>query len=451
MSAYHTAVIGAGSGGITVAVGLSKLGKSVALIEKKQVGGDCTNVGCIPSKTLIHASNDPHLTPRQVLARVRDRRDHLRDEETQWLSELNGVRLKFGEARFLDSHTLELDGAERISARNFVIATGSRPRELPLGRVLTNETLFDLEEPPRHLAIVGGGVIGCELAFAFRRLGSRVTLLDFLDRLMSVSEPEVSELLSRRFKAIGVELRLGVGAESFQGGSLKLSDGSSVDEVDEVLLAAGRVPNLDLDLERAGVEFNKHGIPTNHFGRTNVSHIYAIGDVNLNSAFTHSANHQGRRLVQKLCFPLLPLGAEPHYPAATFSDPEVAQVGPPLARLQQKYHPKLIRSCKVDLKDTDRGYTSDIQEGFVLIHALKLTGKVLSATIVAPCAGEMIPVLTHAVNGGATMFSLAGLVFPYPTLAEAIKKAASNYVFETLPQLHKDSLAHLFYGWRTQK
>ena len=448
MSSFHTAVIGAGSGGITVAVGLSKLGKSVVLVEKNQVGGDCTNVGCIPSKTLIHASHDSNLTPAQVLAKVRERRDHLREEETEWLSELKGVTLKFGEARFVDAHTLELDGAERVTARNFVVCTGSRPRELPLGRVLTNESIFELEEPPEHLAIVGGGVIGCELAFAFRRLGSRVTLLDFLDRVMSLSEPEVSEVLQRRFQEIGVELRLGVGAESFEGGVLKLSDGTCVEEVDQVLVAAGRVPNLDLDLERAGVEFSKHGISTNHFGRTNVSHIYAIGDVNLNSAFTHSANHQGRRLVQKICFPFLPVGAEPHYPAATFSDPEVAQVGSPLEKLREKYHPRLIRTCRVDLKDTDRGYTSDLREGFVLIHALKLTGRVLSATIVAPAAGEMIPILTHAVNGGATMFSLAGLVFPYPTLSEAIKKAASNYVFETLPQLHKDSLAHLLYGWR---
>ncbi len=448
MSSFHTAVIGAGSGGITVAVGLSKLGKSVALIEKKQVGGDCTNVGCIPSKTLIHASHDPNLSPSEVLARVRQRRDHLREEETHWLSDLKGVTLKLAEARFLDAHTLELDGSERLTAKNIVICTGSRPRELPLGRFLTNESIFELEEPPGHLAIVGGGVIGCELAFAFRRLGSRVTLLDFLDRVLSLSEPEVSELLQKRLSSLGVALRLGVGAESFQDGTLKLSNGSAVEQVDEVLVAAGRVPNLDLDLEKAGVEFSKHGIPTNHFGRTNVSHIYAIGDVNFNSAFTHSANHQGRRLVQKLCFPFLPTGPEPHYPAATFSDPEVAQVGPPLEKLKEQIHPRLIRSCRVDLKDTDRGYTSGLEEGFVLIHAMKLTGKVLSATIVAPNAGEMIPILAHAVNGGATMFSLAGLVFPYPTLSEAIKKAASNYVFETLPQLHKDSLAYLLYRYR---
>lgn len=440
MNPYHTAVIGSGSAGLTVAVGLSKLGKSVAVIEKNQVGGDCTNVGCIPSKTLLHLAGKLEAT--QALARVRERRDHLRQEETDWLAQMKGVDLKFGEARFLDPRNLDVDG-ERVEARNFVIATGSHPRTFPLGSVLTNETIFELEKPPEHLAIVGGGVIGCEMAFAFSALGSRVTLVDMVDRVLSLSEPEASEVIQARLKERGVELRLGVGVESREGRNLLLADGSRVEEVDQVLLAAGRIPNLDLNLEAAGVEYDHRGIPTDELGRTNVRHIFAIGDVNLKSAFTHSANHQGRGLVQKLAFPFLPVRKQPHYPSATFTDPEVAQVGPALTQLREIYPARTLRTVRVDLKDTDRGYTSGLECGFVLLHARKITGRLLSATVVAPAAGEMIPILTHAVNGGISMYGLANLVFPYPTLAEAIKKAANNYVFETLPRLHREALDYL--------
>ena len=461
---FHTIIVGSGSGGLTVAVGLSKLGKKIALIEKDHIGGDCTNVGCVPSKTLIHASEhvggEIGLEPEEVLEWVRERRDDLRDEETEFVEELPNVTLIRGHARFVDSKRLEVtsrDGNIRVvSARNIVLATGSSPRRLrieglPNTRLLTNENLFELKKAPLHLAIVGGGVIGVEMAFAFRRLGGDVSVIDRGTRLLKVSEVEAGELLAERFveEDIGLYLESEVLRYDDDTEILHLKDGQRLHDVDRVLVAAGRVPNLDLDLDKAGVEFHERGIPTDGLGRTNQPHIYAIGDINGDSAFTHSANHQGRRLVRVLAFPFLPRpGKQPHYPSATFSDPEVAQVGPTLQELHKLYHPELVSTHLVPLSDTDRGYTMDVEHGFVKLNVMAVTGRLLSATIVAPAAGEMISLLTASVNHGISVYKLADLVFPYPVLSDAIKKAANDYVFSTLTGLHKELFRYLRYRLR---
>lgn len=447
MKKYHTVVVGAGSGGLTVAVGLSKLGKRVALVEKRHVGGDCTNYGCIPSKTLIHESR---VDPSNALSMVRLRRDHLRDEETEWVQKLKRVDYIQGEAEFVDPHRLRVEGSDatELWAKNIVLATGSRPRQieipgLPPERLLNNESIFELETPPEHLAIVGGGVIGVEMAFCFRRLGSRVSVIDRGERLLKQAEPEVSELLGKRLQEVGADYYLETLPESYDKAVLSLTDGTRLNGVDRVLVAAGREPNLDMGLENAGVKYHRNGVPTDAFGRTNVSHIFAIGDINERSRFTHSANHQGRRLVKKIVFPFLPQGDEPPYPSATFTDPEVAQVGPTLAELRRLYPGEAVRTEVVQLKDTDRGYTSGLESGFVMIHARVLTGRVLGATVVAPAAGEMLSLLTMAIYQGLSMYKLADLVFPYPVLSEAVKKAANNYVFSTLRALPGDAFYFL--------
>lgn len=466
MKVFHTAVIGAGAGGITMSVGLSKAKKDVVLIEKHHVGGDCTNVGCVPSKTLIHLSEvakREKLKPAEVLAKVRAHRDHLREEETEWLGNTPGITLKFAEAKFVAPDTLALwkDGelVEEVKAKNIIISTGARPLRIPVDGLpaedyLTNESLFDLENLPKHLAIIGGGIIGVEMAFAFRRLGSKVTLVDGLDRILGTLEPEASEAIHQSLTKHGVDVRLNAFSEGFDPKKRALlvkvgEETVAIPKVNKVLVAVGRRPNLDLDLDRVGITFNKVGIETDHLGYTGVGRIYAIGDVNLNSAFTHSANHQGRRLIKKLVVPFAPVGAEPHYPSAVFSSPEVAQVGPPLKELHQRCRHQVIKTVKVDLKDTDRGYTSFLDEGFVMLHVVKLTGRILSATIVAPNAGEMLPLLTFAVNNKVSIYKISDLVFPYPTLAEAIKKAADQYIFDTLPKVHKEVVSYLLNRWRS--
>ena len=465
---FHTIVIGAGSGGITVAVGLAGFDKRVAIIEKAHVGGDCTNVGCVPSKTLIHLAKhmqENGMSASEVLAKVREHRDELREEETEWLTESEEMVLIKGEAKFKDAHTLTVNleegGTRTLSAENIVIASGSRPVRIPVEglpdeRYLTNEDLFDLGDMPKHLAIVGAGVIGSEMAMAFRTLGSEVTLLDLAPRILGVLEPEVSELLYKRMTDIGITIHTGTKGDYYDEKKKSFildKDGERITlkGVDKVLIAIGRTPNLDLNMEAAGVEYSKKGIVTDRTHHTNVKHIYAIGDVDPNSAFTHSANAQGRRVVQKIALPFLPQSKEPVYPSATFTTPEIAQVGPALSKLKEQYHADLIKTYKVLLKDTDRGFTQFFTEddGFVLVHAMALTGRVLSATIVAPTASEMIAPLTLAVNGGPRMYGLASLVFPYPVLSEAIKKTASNYTFETLPNLQNELKTYLSKRWAT--
>lgn len=456
MKTYHTAIIGAGSGGLTVAVGLAKLGKKVALIERHRVGGDCTNVGCIPSKSLIHLAKSQDRTG--VLEAVRGKRDRLREEEEQWLGKMPHLDLLFGEARFRDPHTLSVDGT-LVKAHHVVLATGSKPRPLPIvglssDRVLSNESLFEIDALPAHLAIVGGGVITVEMAPAFAKLGTKVTIIGRNPRILPQAEVDASEILLKSLERLGVHCLLGATVKEVQQSDLLVSRNGKtyqLPDVDKVLVAVGRVPNLDLDLQNAGVVSTEAGIPTDALGRSNVSHIFAIGDVNLNSAFTHTANHQGRRLLMKLAFPLLPLGAEPHYPAAVFSDPVVAQVGPVLRELQQAYHPKLIKSVRFDLRDTDRGYTDEIGEGFVLLNALRGSGKLLSATVVAPQAEEMLPLLSYAVNQGVSVYRLANLVFPYPCLSEAIKKAADRFATETFASPWKEFASFLAYRWRSPR
>jgi dihydrolipoamide dehydrogenase len=385
---------------------------------------------------------------------VRERRDHLRDEETTWIKGVKNITLFEGEATFVNSTTLSLQlatGQQTIISKNIVIATGSSPilvdiPGLPAEKILTNESLFDVTQPPKHLVIVGGGIIGCEMAFAFRKLGSEVTIIQRAPRLLDRLEPEVSELIQKCCAEVGINVYLNATAQSFEAGVLRLEQqGKSVTipDVDKMLMALGRKPNLNFALDKAGVVFNDKGIPTNQSAKSNVPTIYAIGDVNLNSAFTHTANAQGRRVVQKIALPFVPQGKEAVYPSAVFTDPEIAQVGLPLAKLQEKYHPELIRTLRFELKKTDRGYTQGLGHGFVLVHAMRLTGRVLSATIVAPPASEMISLLTLAVNKRISLYQLANIVFPYPVLSEAIKKLADQFVFATLPKLPQELLSYL--------
>ncbi|MBV9788347.1 MAG: NAD(P)/FAD-dependent oxidoreductase, partial [Chloroflexi bacterium] len=340
-SSYATIVIGAGSGGLTVAIGLASFGKPVALVEGGAVGGDCTNVGCIPSKTLIHEASQRRADPATILATVQRRRDHLRDEETAHVQQIKNLTYIHGWARFVSATELEVshaDGSRRtISAPKIVIATGSRPREieipgLPPERVLTNESVFELPDAPRHLAIVGAGVIAMELAFAFRKLGSRVTILTKDRRVLRRETESSSEVLAASLRDHAIDVRYSANATAYDAESetLRLSDGSAIAGVDRVLLAIGRARNIDrLGLEQIGLKFDRDtGIQVDRNGRTNIPGIYAIGDVTPSSHWTHSAGAQGRRVVQQIAFPWLPSwSAEPLYPSATFSDPEVANVG----------------------------------------------------------------------------------------------------------------------------
>ena len=461
---YHTLVIGAGSGGLTVAIGLAALGKKVALVEANHVGGDCTNVGCIPSKTLIHLSKHCSYkeNPAKVMQEVIRKRDTLRNKETEEIQQIENLTFIRGSARFKNSHTVTVEHNETtqtLTAKHIVIATGARPRELnipglPTERTLTNQSLFDLQNVPNHLVIAGAGVIAVEMAFAFNKLGTQVTLFAKDSQPLTRAIPEASAAIQVELAQAGITTYYNTTAKVYDEASrtLTLTQGHQeieIPKVDQVLIAIGRTRNLEsLELGKAGVEADSHqGISINSYGQTNIKGIYAVGDVTPTSAFTHSANAQGRRVVQRIAFPLLPLSRkEPLFPQATFSDPEVATVGMTNKELASRFHPGVLKRIRVDFAtQTDRGYTDDVENGFIIVDAVRLTGRILHATIVGPRASEMISFFTLAISQKISLYKIFRLVYPYPTFSSGILKVSDIFVKETLSNLFGEFKTYLKY------
>ncbi len=423
-----TVVIGAGSGGLTVALGLARLGRKVTLIEGGPVGGDCTNTGCIPSKSLIHLARQGR-PAGEALAEVRRKRAELSSRETELLHGTPNLNLVRGWARFVEPYVLEVQG-NRIESREIVIATGSRPAwleipGLPPERTFTNENLFSMENAPEHLVIVGGGVIALEMAFAFRRLGSQVSLLVRSDRLLSRESARVSPAMAGALERSGIRVLFNTRPFLYADGLLKLRPEGELSGVDAVLLAVGRLPRLEgLDIDRAGLVPGPEGLAVDDWCRTDIKGIFAVGDVTAPSRFTHSANAQGRRVVQKLALGWLPLGPPAWViPSAVFSEPEVASVR--LARPASGY-----RTLCLELNELDRGYTDDLVEGFLELEVEPWTGRLQAATLVAPHASEMISLFTLVLAERVSLYRLQRLVYPYPTLSEATLRLADEFVRE---------------------
>lgn len=483
---FDAIVIGAGAGGLTVALGLARLGRLVALIEADAVGGDCTNVGCIPSKTLLHLARglearglrsgdaDWPAAAAAVLDRVRAKRDALRVRETRELAETANLTLVRGHARLAGERrvlvappsgpqafdpTLE----ERVLAANtIVLATGARAVQpdvpgLPTERAATNASLFDLHEPPGHLVVVGGGPIGVEMATAFARLGSRVTLVEAAARLLPGVPAAAGEAVGAALRQRGVAVHLAHRASAYtphhDTGVLHLTgaDGTvrDVADVDRVLFAVGRRPNVEgMGLAALGVRVRPGGIVTDRAHRTARRGVYAIGDVTERAKHTHAANAQGRRLVRHLTLPWLPLVPEGDYPAAVFAEPEVAHVGPSPEGLRRRYPAALTVTHRIDLASLDRGYVEDVAAGFVEVTAMRFSGRVLTATVVGPHAAELVQLLTWLQRRGGSLWQLSRHVVAYPALAEALKKVADAFVFATLPALPRELAAYLLHRWR---
>ncbi|NBC97211.1 MAG: FAD-dependent oxidoreductase [Deinococcus-Thermus bacterium] len=479
-----TVVVGSGAGGLTVAVGLARLGRRVALVEADQVGGDCTNVGCIPSKTLIEAArrvsglpaSDRAAAADQALAQARRLRDAVRAHDERLLTDTPGIELVRGRARLVSAvrGRVEVDvrgrdgDVRRLQAGRVVLATGSEPAlppvpgleqaGAPTSHALTNATLFDLTSPPERLLVLGAGAIGCEMAFAFARLGSRVTLVEAEGRVLPAAEPDASDVVRARLEAAGVQVLAGARMTGFDPptGRATLASGGSEREpptsIDarRVLVAVGRRPaTTDLGLEDAGVALGPRGhVRVDRGYRTSAPGVYAIGDL-IGGAFTHVANAQGRRLVRRLAL-TLPLTPEGDHPSVAFTEPEVGQIGATLEELRQRWPAQLLSVHRVELADTDRGGTMGVQDGFVQLVALRGTGRLLAATVVAPHASEMLPLLTDAQRRGTSLWRLSRLEVAYPALTEAVQRAADDFVFSSLPRLHREAGAYLRWRWAGQ-
>ena len=470
---YNLVVIGAGTAGLVTAAGAAGLGAKVALVEKNLMGGDCLNVGCVPSKCIIRSAHtvteirnahkygvtagEPEVDFAAVMERMRKLRAGISHNDSASRFQNLGVDVFLGEGRFIDSNTVEV-GDKQLKFKKAVIATGARAAQpsvpgLAEAGYLTNETVFSLTERPRRLAVIGGGPIGCELAQAFHCLGSQVILLHKNAHLLDREDPDAAAILQGQL--VNEEVQLALNARLQQ---VEVKDGQKIVHytadgnptsvtVDEILVGAGRQPNIEsLNLEAVGVRYHpRRGIMVNDNLQTANSNIYAAGDVCMKWKFTHAADAAARIVIKNTLFSPFGLGQQKlsslTMPWCTYTIPEIAHVG--FYEHEAKEKGIDVNTFYVSMSDVDRAIADGDEEGFVKIHVKKGSDRIVGATIVAPNAGDMISELTVAMVGNIGLKSISSAIHPYPTQAEAIKKAADAYKRTLLTK----TVSNLFARW----
>jgi len=478
---YDLVVIGAGTAGLVVAAGAAGLGIGlrVALVEKQLLGGDCLNFGCVPSKCLIRSGrvlgevsrakslgvnlSEPSIDFPYVMERMRKVRSRISNHDSVQRFQSLGIDVFLGTACFLENKAISV-GEKILKYKKAVIATGARalhPAISGLEEVgfLTNETVFSLVELPQRFAIIGGGPIGCELAQTFQRLGSQIVLFHNHSQLLNKEDQDAAEIIQNTFIKEGIQLILESQIERVE----KTSEGKIIHYiyqgksdfiiVDEILVGTGRSPNVEgLNLEAVGVEYNQHtGIKVNDYLQTTNPKIYSAGDVCMNWKFTHAADAAARIVIKNIFFSPLGWGrsklSDLVMPWVTYADPEIAQVG--LSAVDAQVKGLEINIIKIPFDSVDRAITDGETEGFVKILHKKGSDEILGATIVAVHAGEMISEITTAIANKIGLSKLSGVIYPYPTQAEAIKKAADAYRRTLLTPKAKTFLGLLakFSGW----
>ncbi len=446
-------IVGAGSAGLVAAAGAAQLGLAVVLIERAEMGGDCLNYGCVPSKALIAAakaaqaqrSSGPFgvapVEPRVDFGRVMDHVHQviaaIAPNDSVERYEKLGVRVLKEEARFIGRSELQA-GPYHIKSRRIVLATGSRPTAPPIPGLadvpyLTNETVFANRTLPDHLIMIGGGPIGLELAQAHRRLGSKVTVLEAA-AFLAKDDAELSAIVLKRLRAEGIDLRAPAKIARVEraaaGMTVILEDGERLDAT-HLLVAAGRAPIVErLDLEIAGVAHTRQGITVDASQRTSNRHVWAIGDCNGLYAFTHMAGYEASLFIRGALFRAPARLDASIVPWSTYTDPELAQVGLSEHAAREK-HGEAIKVLRWKLAENDRAQTERETDGMVKAITDR-SGRILGATIVAPHAGELIQPWCLAIAKRLKISALASFVPPYPTLGEASKRAAGSYFAATL-------------------
>ena len=451
---YTLVIIGGGTAGLVSAHAAAAFGAKVALIERNLLGGDCLNVGCVPSKAIIRSSrlyaelrnaeqygaripNDMRVDFAAVMERMRGIRARISRVDAVSRLVAAGVDVFFGQACFTGTDVLNVEGA-KLRFKKALIATGARPASpaipgLVEAGFLTNETVFDLTELPRRLLIIGGGPLGCELAQAFQRFGAQTVIAQNKPLFLPKEERDAAQILSDAFVRDGIEVRLNStvvrvrveGRQKFI--DLVNDDDKSTVAVDAILTGTGRVPNVDgMNLEAAGVDYDKTvGIKVNDFLQTSNRRIYAAGDVCLEHKFTHTADASARIVIQNALF----LGRQRlsalTVPWCTYTDPEIAHVGLYVRQARERDIP--VKTFTIPMHDVDRAIADGEEAGFVKIHVKERTDRILGATVVARHAGEMINEITLAMVAGIGLRTVARVIHAYPTQAEAIKKAADAY------------------------
>ncbi len=471
---YDLVVVGAGTGGLVSAAIGAALGARVALVERRRLGGDCLNFGCVPSKGMIRAARSwaearasaerfggPEARGEgdfsAAMARMREIRADISVADGARRFASLGLDVFLGDARFESETSLRVDDAVSLSFRRAILATGARPTvpSIPgLAGVAyhTNETIFEIDEPPARLIVLGAGAIGCELAQAFARLGSTVTLVDQETRVLPREEPDAAAVVQRALERDGVRFIGGTrvaGVESTAQGIAIVHEGAAGRgrvEADAILVAAGRTPNVDLRLEAAGVRYARGGVEVDDRLRTTNHRIFAVGDVASPYQFTHAADAQARLAVRNALFFGRGRASDLVIPWATYTSPELARVG--LSAAEADERGVEIETVTIPFDDVDRARLDGDTEGFLRVHVKKGGDEIVGATIVAPHAGDLIAQVTQAMTHGIGLEKLGDVVFPYPTTAEALRKAADARRREKLTPRTAAAFGVFFRVWR---
>ncbi len=448
-------VIGAGSGGLSVAAAGAAFGQKVVLIEKHKMGGDCLNYGCVPSKALIAAgkraqamrdsdefgilSVEPAINHAAVHDHVQSVIAAIAPNDSVERFTALGVQVIQAAGKFIDKWTVRA-GDYTITARRFIIATGSSPVVPPFPGLdsvayFTNETIFNNGQKLDHLIVIGGGPIGMEMAQAHRRLGSRVTVLEGATAL-GKDDPELTAVVLKHLRAEGLEIREGAMVERVEGSmgrinvTIKTAGGTETLEGSHILVATGRKPNVaDLNLEAAKIKYDKRGITVDQGLRTSNNRVFAIGDVTGGLQFTHVANYHAGIVIRRALFRLPAKTNNALIPWVTYTEPELAHVG--MSEAQAREAKQKINVLRWPYHENDRAQAERTTEGHVKV-VTSGNGKILGATIAGEHAGELIQVWSLAISQGLKVKAMAEYISPYPTLGEVNKRAATRY-FATVP------------------
>jgi len=450
---YNLVVIGAGAGGLVCALGAAGLGAKVAIVERYLLGGDCLNIGCVPSKCLLRSARQVDLVrrssefgvkaskPRPDFAAIAERMRRLRSEistnDSARRLTAAGVDVYFGQAAFIDAQTVRVDGRD-LTFTKAVLATGARPVRPAIDGLdevgyHTNETIFTLTELPRRLAVVGAGPLGCEMAQAFRRFGSEVTMIDKATGLLPREDADAAALLLEAFTRESVTYMPGCNltrAEMVGKDKTLLVQIDGVEHTvaaDEILVGIGRAPNVEgMGLQRVDVEFDTHrGVTVDDRLRTTNKRIYAVGDCCSRYKFTHASDAMARMVIANALFGGRRKASDLIIPWCTYTDPQIAHVG--LYPHQADEQGVRIDTYTKPFAEVDRAITDGETTGFVKIHAARRTGEIVGATIVAAHAGDMISQITQAMVARIGLARIAATIFPYPTGAEAVRRVADAY------------------------
>ncbi len=455
---YDIIILGGGSAGIVSGVMAGALGMRVLLIERGRMGGECLNTGCVPSKALLHAAKVAQTirTAQQVglMPRAVSREDaagvmrHVREtitavrqaDATEQLLRDNGVAIRHGNARFADPHTVQIDG-QRVTAAYFILATGSSPvapeiSGLAAGAYRTNQTIFDLDELPERLLIIGGGPIGVEMAQAFAWLGSHVTLVQQGERLLPHDDAEMARALTDYLREDGIDVRLNTTVAEVKTdlstenktrtATLQQGDQRSEVTFDEVLAGMGRRTNTDgLRLEAAGIVFDSHAVQVDSSLRTTARNIFACGDLLGHDQFSHLAEYEAKTVVRNIVFPGQARAAFRLRPWTTFTDPELTHIGLTEEELQARNITYEV--FRQPFAQNDRAITDNATRGFIKVLTQGLTGKILGVHILGSRSGELAQEWILAMEHGHSIRAVANMIHIYPTLSLACQHAAQRW------------------------